>query len=126
MSEIKQVSSKQEIIDGENEANKFDINNMSNPSEILYNVVNIKKDLQDKNKEYVKDKYKEFIEKYPFLFDKLMSGTELTELFEMLKLMNQIKQGGMDYNTASERVGYSMADKYLPDHLKKQTNNYKK
>ncbi len=99
---------------------------MSNPSEILCNVVEIKKDLQEKNLEYVNEHYKEFGERYPSLFEKITSGVELTELFEMLKLMNQIKQGNLDFNTASERFGYSMADKYLPENLKKKLDETKK
>ena len=91
---------------------------MANPSEILCNVVKIKKDLQEKNLEYVKENYKEFEEKYPSLFTKIMDGSDLTQLFEMLKLMNQIKEGNLDFNKASEQFGQSMADKYLPENLK--------
>ena len=120
MQNIKQVSSKKEIIDNENDLNKFDVNKMANPSEILCNVVHIKKDLQEKNLEYVKEKYKEFGDKYPLVFKKITSGSDLNELFTMLKLMGQIKQGDLDFNTASEKIGYSMADKYLPENLKKK------
>ena len=66
------------------------------------------------------EKYKEFGDKYPLVFKKITSGSDLNELFTMLKLMGQIKQGDLDFNTASEKIGYSMADKYLPENLKKK------
>lgn len=120
MQNIKQVSSKQEIIENENDLNTFDVNKMANPSEILCNVVHIKKDLQEKNLEYVRETYKEFGEKYPLVFEKIINGSDLNELFTMLKLMGQIKQGDLDFTKASEQVGYSMADKYLPENLKEK------
>ena len=43
----------------------------------------------------------------------------------MLKLMNQIKQGNIDFNKASEQFGKSMADKYLPENLKNKPDDKK-
>ena len=98
---------------------KINPSNLPNPEEILTNVVKIKKELESKSLDEVSEKFTDFKDKYPNIFKKIVSNDDLSELFNMLKLVSQIKSGEMSFEHATTSVGQKMAKKYIPEEILK-------
>lgn len=96
-----------------------------NPSQILDTTLSIKKDMQNMKVSEIDTKYKEFKDKYPMLYSKILSTEDLTELFNMLKLFSKVKSGEMTMDTATKSFGYSMANKYIPEDILKNKKSSK-
>lgn len=95
------------------------VNNLPNPSEILTNITDIKKDLESHSINEVDTKYKNFKDKYPQLYKKIIASDDMSELFTMLKLINKVNNGDLSLDNATKTVGTTMAHKYIPEEILK-------
>ena len=93
--------------------------NLPNPSEILCKIVDIKKELQIKTVDEVSEKFSDFKDKYPHIFKKIITTDDNSELFNMLKLISQVKNGDVSLDFATTKVGHKMANKYIPEEILK-------
>jgi hypothetical protein len=95
------------------------INDLPNPAEILSTVSDIKKDLSNLSKNELETKYNSFKNKYEGIYNKVINNDDLSQLFDMLTLLNKVKNGDISLDNATKTVGYQMAHKYIPDDILK-------
>jgi hypothetical protein len=65
------------------------------------------------------DKFPEFSKKYPTLFKLIISEGDLEPLEHFLKTIEKLKKGKGDKEVEEKRLGNYLANRYLPDNLRK-------
>jgi hypothetical protein len=110
------------IYDPYNDSNDI---NLPNVSEIMDSVIeileymsndNIKQLKQNNINEYndhMETKFEKFAERYYSLFMKVISGEDITPLFNMLHTIEKIKSGELTMDKAEETLGNELAEKYV-------------
>lgn len=68
--------------------------------------------------ESIRSKVPEFIEQYPELFKKMIKKEDLTPIFEMLRLLDNMGTGKLSQHQASVVVGKSLVDRFVTPQLK--------
>jgi hypothetical protein len=72
------------------------------------------------------DKFPEFSQKYKTLFKTIIMGEDLEPLEHFLMTIEKLKKGKGNRIKEEEKLGYYLADKYLPQNLKNEINKNKK
>ena len=62
---------------------------------------------------YIMDTYPKFYEEYPFLVKKLCKKEDITMLYKMLGLLDNIEKGTDTINNVENNLGNELADSYL-------------
>jgi hypothetical protein len=100
--------------------------NLPDTNEILDNVIKIlefmnteeicklKRDNHDAFVSVMENKFESFAERYYSVFRMVISGNDLSPLFEMLKVISQMKTGSMTVESGEKQIGSSLK-KFLPD-----------
>jgi hypothetical protein len=70
------------------------------------------------SEESIRLKVPEFIEQYPELFKKMIKKEDLTPIFEMLHLLDNMGSGKLSQHQASIVVGKSLMDRFVTPQLK--------
>lgn len=96
---------------------KTDIKDLPNPAEILATVADIKKDSKIMNKKELDTKYEDFKNKYNHIYKLALTNDDLSTLYDMLKLIQQVKMKNVSIDNANKLVGQTMAKKYIPEHI---------
>lgn len=99
--------------------------NIANPEEILQNIIEIKNFLKNKSQNETKIKFKEFETRYPSVYNKIVSGEDLTKMLEMLQTLVKIRLGEIQKDDADKMYGSKLAREYIPEHILKdeKSNN---
>ena len=113
-------------MNSENTQNEyFNISNIQSGNDIRNEISKIKKTMSelendDTYKETLKNKYPSFVDKYPTLFDKIISKTIDDEKLDfMLSMLTQIKTGEKTEFDASAAVGKKLFSEHVEPRLKK-------
>jgi hypothetical protein len=76
---------------------------------------------EDLLEEHLEDKFPEFVERYYSIFKMILSGDDLTPLFEMMKVINNVNRGRRSIEDGEKRVGKYLS-KFLPEDIVKLSN----
>lgn len=93
--------------------------NIANPEEILHNIIEIKNYLKNNSQNETKIKFKDFESRYPAVYNKIVSGEDLTKLLEMLQTLLKIRLGELKKDEADKMYGAKLAQEYIPEHILK-------
>ena len=105
--------------------------NLPDADEIVDNVIKIlefmntdeicklKKDNNDVFIKTMEDKFETFAERYYSVFRMVISGNDLSPLFEMLKVIKQMKTRQMSVERGEHQIGASLK-KFLPDNFEQK------
>lgn len=114
----------------------IDLRNYENPSEEVLNdntvadTSNIQNDIDrlkkkvdemgvNKNVETLKEEFKDFFEKFPTIFNKVVDGTmEMGRLKFMLKMINEIENKKISKHQASIVVGKELVENIVKPQMK--------
>lgn len=102
------------------------MNNIANPGEILHNIIEIRKYLQNNSQNETKIKFKDFENRYPSVYKKIVSGDDLSKMLDMLQTLAKIRNGDITKDDADKMYGNQLAKEYIPEHIlkdKKPNNN---
>lgn len=72
---------------------------------------------------HMENKFSEFSNRYYGLFQKIISGEDITPLLSMLASIDKVKSGSATLETVEEQLGEELANKYIYPNL---TNDQKK
>jgi len=100
---------------------KTEIKDLPDPAFILENISNIKKDSKIMSKAELDTKYKEFKNKYHHIYKLAVTNDDLSTLYDMLKLIKQVKNKNISIDNANKFVGQKMAKKYIPEDILNDT-----
>lgn len=116
--------------------NKFERNKLPNKNELLEQIKDIykfmiRKDVKSKKgtKEFnsiMKKQFPEFSERYMSLFDLIIEGKDITELFPMLDKLEELKNKNANINEADKEIIGNLSKKYIPKDLKDKMAKNKK
>ena len=98
-----------------------DIQDLPEPTEILSNVANITKDKLTMDTKELDIKYKDFKNKYYSIYKLILTNDDLSPLYDMLKLIQEVKNNKLSIDTANKYIGQTMAQKYIPDDILNDT-----
>jgi hypothetical protein len=60
------------------------------------------------------------VERFPELFKKITTpGADLSPLHQMMAMLQKIGDGNITHHTASIKIGAELAEKYIPDNLRR-------
>lgn len=90
------------------------MNTIANPNEILYYIIEIKKYLQNHSKNETSIKFSEFNDKYPSIFKLIISGKDISQLYNMLYTIDNIRKNKITKEQADIKYGKILAEKYIP------------
>ena len=73
------------------------------------------------SEESIRSKVPQFIEQYPELFKKMIKKEDLTPIYDMLRLLDNMGKGKLSQHQASIVVGKSLVDRFVTPQLKGTT-----
>jgi hypothetical protein len=68
---------------------------------------------------YIMETYPEFYQEYPFLVKKICKKENLSMLYKMLGLLDNIEKGNDTLNNVEKNLGEELANNYLYPNIKK-------
>jgi hypothetical protein len=89
----------------------------------------MRKTNEDGFREHMETKYTEFADRYYSVYQKLMSGEDITPLFSMLARIERVTSGRSTIEKEEEELGTELANKYVMPAINqsnKNKNNKKK
>lgn len=90
------------------------------------NIIKLKSENFEEYTQHMETKYFEFSNRYFGLFQKLISGEDITPLVSMLGAIENVKSGQISIEQAEESLGDMLAEEYIYPHLtKKQKKDIK-
>ena len=95
----------------------FNLNNIKFHIDIILNYV------KDKNNPfeselYIMETYPEFYQEYPFLVKQICKKDDLTMLYKMLGLLDNIEKGKDTLDNVEKNLGQELANDYIYPHIK--------
>ena len=84
------------------------------------NILDLKKNNNSKFRQCMEDKFSNFSSRYYGIFDKLLSGGDLTHLYSMFTEIERIKKGEVSLEDAEQVLGEELAKDYIPNKLRSQ------
>lgn len=75
------------------------------------------------HRQMAEDEFEHFYTKYPTLFNKIYKNDDLKNLAIYLKMIEQIKNGNVDFKKGETKLAEMMAEEYLPTELYQQYKN---
>lgn len=82
-------------------------------------ILKLRKDNKDVFVSTMETKFESFAERYYSVFRMVISGNDLSPLFEMLKVIKQMKFGSISVEHGENQIGTSLK-KFLPDGFEKK------
>ncbi len=76
-------------------------------------MLDLKEQSPDVFEKHMEDKYPEFSTRYYAVFKKLLSGEDISPLFEMIAQIERIQSGAVSIEKAEEELGMQLANKYI-------------
>ena len=101
------------------ESEEVNVDDLPNPNEILTYVTMIKKDMKNMKTKDLDIKYQDFKNKYTNIYKSIIKNEDLSTLFDMLKLLQQVKTKNVSLDNANKYIGETMANRYIPEHILK-------
>jgi len=111
--------------------------NLTNTSELLDNIItvleymnteemiNLKIKDETKYKDIMEKKFYKFSDKYYATFQKLLSGEDITQLFDMIAMLERVKKGNINFESAEKKIGEQLAQKYIYPNFDKKKKRKK-
>lgn len=76
-------------------------------------VITLRNKSAEEFNKHMEEKFPVFSDRYYAVFQKLLSGEDLTPLFSMLGAIEKIKSGQVSLEDAEKNLGLELADKYI-------------
>lgn len=86
-------------------------------------IKNMKKNNNDDYTKHMEEKFNTFADRYYSLFQKIISGDDITPLLSMMSAIHKIKSGKLTVEKAEEYLGEELTNKFIVPNL---TNEQKK
>lgn len=115
---VERKSAQEALRESEDRALDFDATTRSSFLKTAVNQVLVMKS-EGKSEEFIRAAVPDMVAQFPELFRKLLSGEEITPLLGMIALLDKIGAGEVSHHGASVAVGRALADRYMPENIRR-------